>query len=152
MSSERDLKRLWTGTGAKEKPNQPQKPSPPPALKPVAQVNGYVAFETREGTATLHLHRATEPSRFPSYNYLLDIVYEHDFQSAFQLIYSFMAVEVRGEHLDPIIHALNYRNCERIHEYHPKLYTPPPPGQTIVREIKILAVADQKLKDEAVKK
>jgi hypothetical protein len=115
MSSERDLKRLWTGTGAKEKPNQPQKPSPPPALKPVAQVNGYVAFETREGTATLHLHRATEPSRFPSYNYLLDIVYEHDFQSAFQLIYSFMAVEVRGEHLDPIIHALNYRNCERIH-------------------------------------
>jgi len=110
MSSERDLRRLWTGTGAKEKPLEQQKPMPPPAPRQAAQSNSYVAFETREGTATLHLHRASEPSRFPSYNYLLDIIYEHDFQSAFQLIYSFMAVEVRGEHLDPIIHALNYRN------------------------------------------
>jgi hypothetical protein len=99
----------------------------------------YVPFEIRERAERLHIHCATQPSRFPGYNYLLDIIYDHDFDSIFTLIYSFMTVEVTGQHLGPIVHAISFGNCERIHEYHPKLYDPPAKDTPIIEAVKIVA-------------
>lgn len=41
-----------------------------------------------------------------------------------------MLVEVTGNHLGPIVHAINYGNCERINEYHAKLYDRPEPNRS----------------------
>ena len=63
----------------------------------------------------------------------------HDLESIFTLIYTFMTVEVTGEHLAPIVHAIDSEDCKRIHEFHPGLYDPPERGATIIERIRILS-------------
>jgi len=90
--------------------------------------------------------KLADPQRcrsFPCYNYLLDIIYDHDFESMFTLIYSFMAVEVTGQRLGPIVHAINFGNCERIHEFHQKLYDPPANDAPLIEAIKITAAGEK---------
>ena len=48
-----------------------------------------------------------------------------------------MLVEVTGNHLGAIVHAISYGNCERIHEFHRKLYDPPAPNVPIIESITI---------------
>jgi hypothetical protein len=102
-----------------------------------------VAFELRDRAERLHIVRGAGPSRFPNYNYLLDISYDHHLQSAFTLIYTFMIVEVTGWNLWPIVHAISFGNCERIREFHPKLYDVPESGEPIIEKIQITAVDEK---------
>jgi hypothetical protein len=67
----------------------------------------------------------------PAYSSLLDIIRAHDFDKVFTL------VEVTGNHLGAIVHAISFGNCERIHEYHRKLYDPPEPNEPIIESITI---------------
>jgi hypothetical protein len=39
---------------------------------------------------------------------------DHNFERAFTLVYSFMLVEVTGNHLGAVVHGVNFGNCERI--------------------------------------
>lgn len=144
------LGRLWSGR-ERERPQPDEKIVP---LKPAAEARqnavpaehhdrAYVAFETRERAERLHIMRGAGPSRFPSYHYLLDISYDHHLQSAFTLIYTFMIVEVTGRNLGPIVHALNFGTCERMREYHPKLYDPPVRGEPFIEKIQITAADDK---------
>jgi hypothetical protein len=75
---------------------------------------------------------------------LLDISYDHFQHSAFTLIYTFMIVEVTGWNLESVVHAINFGNCERITEYHAKLYDPPAQGEPLIEKIQI-TTADEKL-------
>jgi hypothetical protein len=70
---------------------------------------------------------------------LLNIIHDHNFDKAFTLVYSFMLVEVTGNHLDAIVHALSYGNCERINEYHAKLYDRPAANDPIIESVTITA-------------
>jgi hypothetical protein len=88
--------------------------------------NGYVPFFLRDRAERVQVVPVSEPSRFPAYSYLLDIIYDHDHQSAFTLVYSFMLVKVTGSNLGPIVHALNLGRCAAIHEYYPNRYSAPP--------------------------
>jgi hypothetical protein len=116
----------------------------PPMARPAAPPDrAYVAFEIREHADRLHIMRCAGPSRFPSYSYLLDISFDHHLQSAFTLIYTFMIVEVTGSNLEPVVNAISFGNCERIREYHPKLYDPPAQGEPLIEKIQITA-ADEK--------
>src|ERR1019366_8497002 len=138
--------RLW---GGREKnPRPPEKPPEEKVLPlvrpPTPPDRTYTAFDIRENAEPLHILRATEPSRFPSYNYLLDISFDHTHQSAFVLIYTFMIVEVEGWNLGPIVHAISFGNCERITQYHPKLYDAPAQGEPLIEKIQI-TTADEKL-------
>jgi hypothetical protein len=143
--------RLWSGR-EKEQP-APEKVLPlkapgevRPATRPAQPHDrAYVAFEVRDHANRLHIRCATQPSRYPTYNSLLDIVHEHDFDSLFTLIYSFMTVEVTGQHLGEIVHAVSFGNCERIHEWHRKFYDPPAPGEPVIEKI-VITTADEKLK------
>ena len=80
---------------------------------------------------------------FPNYNYLLDISFDHHHQSAFTLIYTFMIVGVTGWNLWPVVHAISFGHCERILEFHPKLYDPPAKGEPIIEKIVITAMDEK---------
>jgi len=142
--------RLWGG--GEEGPAAQEKVLPlksPAEARPAARPSGapddraYAAFEIRERAERLHIVRATGPSRFPNYNYLLDISFDHHLQSAFTLIYTFMVVEVTGWNLEPIVHAISYGNCERIREFNAKLYDAPAKGEPLIEKIHIVAVDEK---------
>jgi hypothetical protein len=48
-----------------------------------------------------------------------------------------------GHRLGPIVHAINYSYCDRIREFHPKLYDRPPKDAPIIEAIRITAASDQ---------
>jgi hypothetical protein len=145
--------RLWSG-GAKENdrrdPNRQTGQRPPeqqrragdnvlPLLRPDRV---YVPFEFPENTNRLHIHCATQPSHFPLYSTLLDIIYDHDFESAATLVFSFMTVKLTGQHLGPVVHAIFIGQCGRIHEYHPKLYDRPDRGAPVIEKVEIVTGAE----------
>jgi hypothetical protein len=156
MSKDADksgLSRLWSGGRERERAPQPdEKVLPMKAPAEVRQAalpaehhdRAYAAFETREQAGRLHIMRGAGPSRFPGYHYLLDISFDHHLQSAFTLIYTFMIVEVTGRNLGPVVHAINFGNCERIREYHPRLYDPPAQGEPFIEKIHITAADESR--------
>jgi hypothetical protein len=142
MSNEKEqggISRLWSGNVAKEKTTRPEPPRKNETVVQLRPDRAYVAHEVREHPRALHICCATQPSRYPAYSSLLDIIHDHHFDKAFTLVYSFMMVEVTGHHLREIVHAISYGNCERITEYHAKLYDKPAPDQPIIESVKITA-------------
>jgi len=132
--------RLWSSGTTREKTTRPE--PPPRPNDNVVQLRpdrAYVAFEVREHPPRLHLCCATQPSHYPAYSSLLNIIHDHNFDKAFTLVYSFMLVEVTGNHLGAIVHAINYGNCERINEYHAKLYDQPAATEPIIESVTITA-------------
>ena len=142
MSNDAERKgigRLWSEGAAREKATRPEAQ---PSTDNVVQLRpdrAYVAHEVREHPQRLHICCATQPSHYPAYSSLLNMIHDHNFDKAFTLVYSFMLVEVTGNHLGAIVHAINYGNCERITEYHAKLYDRPAPDQPIIEAIKVTA-------------
>lgn len=134
------ISRLWSAGGAREKAPRPE---PERISDNVVKLRpddrAYVAFETREHPPRIHIHCATLPSHYPAYSSLLNIIFDHNFERAFTLVYSFMLVEVTGNHLGAVVHAINYGNCERICEFHSKFYDLPAPEQPIIEAIKVTA-------------
>jgi hypothetical protein len=129
--------RLWSRGAAKEKTTPPETVRTAGNVLPLRPDRAYAAFEVREHVQRLHIRCAAQPSRYPAYSCLLDIIHDHDFDKAFTLVYSFMVVEVTGNHLGAIVHAISSGNCERIHEYHRKLYEPPATNAPIIESITI---------------
>jgi hypothetical protein len=129
--------KLWSAGAAKEKPAPPQRPAD--NVVPLRPDRTYVSHEVREHPPRLHICCATQPSHYPAYSSLLDIIHDHNFDKAFTLVYSFMLVEVTGTLLVAVVHAINYGNCERITEYHRKLHDMPAPDSPVIESIKITA-------------
>lgn len=127
--------RLWSGGVGREKAPRPGPERTSENVVPLRPDRAYVAFELRDHANRLHIHCAAQPSRYPAYSSLLDIIHDHDFDKAFTLVYSFMMVEVTGNHLGAVVHAISFGNCERIHEFHSKLYDRPEPNQPIIESI-----------------
>lgn len=142
--------RLWSTREREPLPHSDEKILPMksavPAERPAPNLadRTYTAFEVRDRAERLQIVRSAGPSRFPNYNYLLDISFDHHLQSAFTLIYTFMIVEVTGCDLGPVVHAINYGTCECIREYSPKLLDVPVPGKPLIQKIQITS-ADEKL-------
>jgi len=108
---------------------------PPPLFFPGDRV--YVPFETRSRPESLILFCAKMPSQFPPYHHLLNISFDHHHGETFTLFYPFMAVNVTGHRLAEIVHAINFRRCAIIREWHRDLYDPPGHGIAVVRTIEI---------------
>jgi hypothetical protein len=105
---------------------------------------GYSAFEVQDKhPPRLHICCATQPSHYPAYSSLLNIIHDHDFDKAFTLVYSFMLVEVTGNHLGAIVHAISFGNCEGIREFHTKLHDRPEPNQPIIESITITSAVGE---------
>ena len=136
-----DTIRLWSG-GAKETraPERPeQRRGEENLIAPNMGDRMYKAFDVKENPTRMHIRTALQGSFYPSYHYLRDMRFGHDFQSIFTLIYTFMTVEVTGEILAPVVHAIDAGDCKRIYEFHSRLYDPPERGATIIRGIRLLS-------------
>ncbi len=142
MSSDAEqsgIGRLWSG-GTRQGEGDPARTAAP--TDNVVQLRpdrAYVAHEVREHPQRLHICCAAQPSHYPAYSSLLNIIHDHNFDKAFTLVYSFMLVEVTGNHLGAIVHAISYGNCERINEYHAKLYDRPAANDPIIESVTITA-------------
>lgn len=149
MSERADLNRLWSNTATatsrqQEKPESTAANDDNDLLPQQAHGNGYVPFFLRDRADRLQIVPVSEPSRFPVYSSLLDIIFDHDHQSAFTLVYSFMLVKVTGSNLGPIVHALNFGRCAAIHEYYPKRYSgPPDQDKPLVERILTVSAVDK---------
>jgi hypothetical protein len=149
MSERADLNRLWSGS-APAKPRQQPEPEPQAANKEYdilpqqSHRNGYVPFLLRDRAERVQVVPVSEPSRFPAYSSLLDIIFDHDHESAFTLVYSFMLVKVTGSNLGPIVHALNFGRCAAIHQYYPNRFSDPPdPDKPLVETILTVSAVDK---------
>ncbi|HEX4231144.1 MAG TPA: hypothetical protein VHZ07_20875 [Bryobacteraceae bacterium] len=149
MSDAPDLDRLWRTPDAAETREQ-AKPGTAPATDDYeihpqqAHRNGYVPFYLRDRTERVQLVPVSAPSRFPAYSSLLDIIFDHDHQSAFTLVYSFMLVKVIGTNLGPIVHALNFGRCAAIHQFQAKRFkSTPDPDKPLVETIEIVSAVDK---------
>ena len=141
MSNEAERKgigRLWSGDAARGNATRPE-PQPSDNVVQLRPDRAYAAHEVREHPQRLHICCATQPSHYPAYSSLLDIIHDHDFDKAFTLVYSFMLVEVTGNNLGAIVHAISYGNCERINEYHAKFYDRPAANVPIIESVTITA-------------
>jgi hypothetical protein len=149
MSERPDLERLWSSAGTAKSREQAQ-PEPIAAndeydiVPQQAHRNGYVPFFLRDRAERVQVVPVSEPSRFPAYGYLLDIIFDHDHESAFTLVYSFMLVKVTGSNLGPIVQALNLGRCAAIHQYYPNRFSgPPDQDKPLVESITTVSAVDK---------
>jgi hypothetical protein len=72
-------------------------------------------------------------------------IFSSDFDDAFTLIYSFMAVEVKGQNLKEIRRAIQNGRCEFIQEFHKEEFQRPAKDAPVIESIKF--IAGEKLED-----
>jgi hypothetical protein len=144
-----DIFRLWSTKETREPARTPEPDEQRRGGEKVVPLHMgdrvYKAFEVKDNPKRLHIRTALQGSFYPSYHYLRDMRFGHDLESIFTLIYTFMTVEITGEHLAPIVHAIDSEDCKRIHEFHPRLYDPPERGATIIEKIRILSEEGQEI-------
>jgi hypothetical protein len=108
---------------------KPRAPATPDGLKP------YLAFEAKDKVLSLDIRSVLAPSHSPTYAYLLNIVFDHEYFTGFRLYFSFMVVSVRGKNLRDVVNAIKMRKCEYIQDFHPGEYQPPKPGEPLIESI-----------------
>lgn len=86
-----------------------------------------------------------QPSQSPQSRFFLAAVFSADFEDSFTLIYSFMAVEIKGKRLKEVRQAVQSGRCEFIQEYDENEYLPPAKGEPVVESVRF--VAGEKLED-----
>jgi hypothetical protein len=110
-----------------------------PYTLPPLRPQEYTAFRLGKRRERLLIDRAAAPMRFPAYHQLEDISFDQTLQQVFSLFFHEMTVEIMGENLWPVAHAIASGRCEAIYEYHAKLYpAPPAKGEPVIRSIKIV--------------
>src|SRR5258708_5724251 len=97
------------GTTRAERRAEP--PPPPGALKP------YCAFEAKDKLICLEIRRVLGTTHAPTWAYLLNISFDHDFFTGVVLHFTFMRVKVRGKNLKELITAIKLRKCEFIQDF-----------------------------------
>ena len=112
-----DNKASKTGTGKKpyEAFNSTGKPSPYTEIRCVLQ-----------------------PSQSPQARFFLAAVLSADFDDAFTLLYSFMAVEVKGKNLKEVRQAIQKGRCEFIQEYNENEFMKPGKDAPVIESIRFI--------------
>ncbi len=110
---------------------------PPPLVIPDDRV--YKPYENRSRPESLILFCSKLPSQMPAYHHLMNISFDHHHGQTFTLFYPFMAVNVTGHRLAEIVHAVNFRRCAIIREWHRDLYDPPERGLCVIEKIEIVS-------------
>lgn len=97
----------------------------------------YQAFDAKDKLVSLDIRRVLGTTHAPTYAYLLNIAFDHEYFTSFVLYYAFMQVKVRGKNLKEVITAIKLRKCEFIQDFHPGEYEPPEPDEPIIESIKV---------------
>lgn len=87
----------------------------------------------------------SQPSQSPQARFFLAAVFSADFDDAFTLLYSFMAVEIKGRHLKEVRQAVQNGRCEFIQEYDENTFLPPARNAPVIESLRF--IAGEKLED-----
>lgn len=83
---------------------------------------------------------AAQPSQSPQSRFFLAAVFSSDYDDAFTMLYSFMAVEVKGKHLKAVRQAIQNGRCEFIQEYHENEFlVPAKEDEPVIESIRFIA-------------
>jgi hypothetical protein len=86
-----------------------------------------------------------QPSQSPQSRFFMAAIFSSDFDDAFTLVYSFMAVEVKGRNLKDVRRAIQLGRCEFIQEFHEEEFQQPGKNEPVIESIKF--IAGEKLAD-----
>lgn len=118
-----------------------------PAVKPQARTTGvtgnkkkaYEPFDTMgKPCSYTEIRCIMQPSQAPQSRFLMAVVFSADYDEAFTLIYSFMAVEVKGKNLHQVRRAVQSGRCEFIQEYHENEFDKPTKGDPVIESVKFI--------------
>ena len=115
---------------------------------PIATVGKrtYEAFD-KTGRPSLYteIRSIMQPSQSPQFRFFIAAVFSTDYDDNFTLIYSYMAVEIKGKHLKEVRRAIQNGRCEFIQEFHKNEFIPPGKGEPVIESIKF--ITGEKLDD-----
>ncbi|GHO66540.1 hypothetical protein KSC_054320 [Ktedonobacter sp. SOSP1-52] len=116
------------------------------ASKDTAGKRHYEAFDmTNKPAPYTEIRCIMQPSQSPQSRFFMAAVFSADYDDAFTLIYSYMAVEVKGQNLRDVRRAIQTGRCEFIQEYHENEFARPSNGAPIIESIKF--ITGEKLDD-----
>ena len=87
----------------------------------------------------------SQPSQSPQTRFFLAAVFSADYDDAFTLLYSFLAVKIKGKNLKPVRQAIQNGRCEFIQEYHENEFSESVKGEPVIESIRF--IAGEKLDD-----
>jgi hypothetical protein len=96
----------------------------------------YKAFEsTGKPSPSTEFRCVLQPSQAPQSRFFMAVVFSSDGNDAFTLLYSYMAVEVKGRNLRAVRRALQLGCCEFVQQYHESAFTKPGKGDPVIESI-----------------
>lgn len=132
----------------RQQPNQRQNGQTPPAteeeppslLFPSDRV--YEPYETRMRPESLIFLTAKDPAHGAAYHHLQHYSFDQHHGQFLTLFYPGFRVDVKGQRLGPVIHAVLSYKCAIIREWHRDLYDPPTRGIPLIESITITPMGD----------
>lgn len=103
----------------------------------------YKAFRTHRQAQRLQIRTVGEGTFYPAYHYLSNMHFEHDFGTAFTLMFGLMRVDVTGQNLGEIVHAIEWHRCISIRQWHSKFYDRPAKGEPFIEGIKVIHLGQE---------
>ena len=100
-------------------------PVPPGGTLPPKEAEEYVAFGTKDKVLRLRIRSAAAPVNSPGYNILLNVIYDGDHWTHFMLVYTVLAVLVRGKNLKNAVFAIENGMADFIQEFDPERWEKP---------------------------
>jgi hypothetical protein len=123
-----------------------QTPASTESKPEVSVKRAYHAFDTADKPASYtEIRCILQPSQSLQSRFLMAVVFSSDYDDAFTLIYSFLAVEIRGQHLKDVKRAIQNGRCEFIQEYHENEFVKPPKDAPVIDSVKF--ITGEKLDD-----
>ncbi len=107
--------------------------TPPSLLFPADRV--YEPYDTRTRPESLILLTAILPAQGAAYHQLHSYSFDQHYGQSFTLFYHFMRVDIKGQRLAPVIHAVISYKCAIIREWHRDFYDPPTRGIAVIESI-----------------
>jgi hypothetical protein len=99
----------------------------------------YEAFDsTGKPSLYTEIRCVLQPSQSPQSRFFMAAVFSADCDDAFTLLYSFMAVEVKGRNLKDVRRAIQTGHCEFIQEYHENAFMKPGKGDPVIEAINFI--------------
>jgi hypothetical protein len=106
----------------------------------------YEAFDRRDKPCSFtEILCIAHPSQSPQLRFFLAAIFNADDDDAFTLLYSYMAVEVKGRNLKEVRRAIQLGRCEFIQEYHENEFTKPGKSDPVIESIHF--ITGEKLDD-----
>jgi hypothetical protein len=141
----------WPGADEREPQSQQRRAGPeaqfphmdiPPSLVfPADRV--YQPYETRTRPESLIFFTAIVPAQGAAYHQLLNCSFDQHHGQSLTLFYPFMRVDIKGQRLAEVIHAVAFYGCAIIREWHRDFYDPPTRGQPVIESITITPTGDE---------